>query len=68
MEAKSEQLLELTEEVQQPFQLSADVDSFGDELMTNLDDGEVEEEENPHQPKVLRTSFQLGKARRQNRY
>ena len=47
MEAKSEQLLELTEEVQQPFQLSADVDSFGDELMTNLDDGEVEEEENP---------------------
>jgi len=47
MEAKSEQLLELTEEVQQPFQLSADVDSFGDELVTKLEDGEVEEEENP---------------------
>ena len=68
MEAKPEQLSELTEEVQQPFQLTADVDdSFGDELVTKLEDGEVEEE-NPRQPKVLRTSFQLGKGRRQDRY
>ena len=65
MEAKSEQLSELTEEVQQPFQLTADVDSLGDELVTKLEDGEMEEE-NPRQRKVLRTSFQLGKGRRQD--
>ena len=61
---------ELTEEVQQPLQLTADVDSFGDELVTKLEDGEVKEEgeENPRQPKVLHTLFQLGKGRRQDRY
>jgi len=52
MDAKSEQFSELTEEVQQPFQLTADVDSFGDELMTKLEDGEVVEE-NPRQLKVF---------------
>ena len=35
MEAKPKQLSELTEEVQQPLQLTADVDSFGDELSTS---------------------------------
>jgi len=35
MEAKPEQLSELTQEVQQPFQLTADVDSFGDEWGQN---------------------------------
>jgi len=68
MEAKQEQLSELIEEVQQPFQLTADVNSFGDELVTKLEDGELEEEENPRQTKVLRTSFQLGKGHRQDRY
>jgi len=67
MDAKSEQSSELTEEVQQPFQLTADVDSFGDELVTKLEEGEVEEEDT-HQPKVLRTSFQLGKGRRQDHH
>jgi len=41
MEAKPEQLSELTEEVQHPLQLTADVDNFGDELVTKLEDGEV---------------------------
>jgi len=75
MEAKPEQLSELTEEVQQPLQLTADVDSFGDELVTKLKDGEVEkeeeeekEEENPRQLKVLHTLVQLGKGRRQDHY
>ena len=45
MEAKPNQLSELTEELQQPLQLTADVDSFGDELETKLEDGEVEEKE-----------------------
>jgi len=68
MEVKPEQLSELIEEVQQPLQLTADIDSFGDKLVTKLEDGEVKEEENPRQPKVLRTSFQLGKGRCQDRY
>ena len=67
MEAKPEQLSQLTEEVQQLFQLTSDVDSFRDELVTKLEDGEVEEE-NPPQLKVLRTLFQLGKGRCQDRY
>jgi len=67
MDAKSEQLTELTEVVQQPFQLTADVDSFGDELVTKLEDGEVEEEDT-RQPKVLCTSFQLGRGHCQDRH
>jgi len=68
MEAKSKQLSELTEELQQPLQLTADVDSFGDELETKLEDGEVEEKENSRQRKDLHTSFQLGKGRHQDRF
>jgi len=68
MEAKPKQLSELTEELQQPLQLTADVDSFGDELESKLEDGEVEEKENSRQRKDLHTSFQLGKGRRQDRF
>jgi len=68
MEAKPNQLSELTEELQQPLQLTADVDSFGDELESKLEDGEVEEKENSRQWKDLHTSFQLGKGRRQDRF
>ena len=70
MEANPKQLSELTEELQHILQLTADVDSFGDELETKLEDGEVEEEEeeNSRQPKDLHTSFQLGKGHRQDRF
>jgi len=71
---KTKQLTELFEENQQPFQLSADVDNFGDELVTKQEKGEVEEEEeeekeeDTQQPKVHQTSFQLGSGRRQDRH
>ena len=67
MEAKSKQLSELTEELQQPLQLTADVDSLGDELETKLEDGEVEEK-NSREPKNLHTLFQLDKGRRQDHF
>jgi len=35
-DAKTEQITELSEKVQQPFQLTADVDNFGDELALRL--------------------------------
>ena len=63
MEAKPKQLSELTKKLQQPLQLTADVDSIGDELESKLEDGEVEEKENSCQPNNLHTSFQLGKGR-----
>jgi len=65
VDAKTEQLTELFEEVQQRFQLTADVDSFGDELVSKQKE---EEEEDTRQPKVLRTSFQLGRGCRQDRH
>jgi len=68
MEAKPNQLSELTEELQQPLQLTAEVDSFGDEFESKLEDGEVEEKEYSCQPNDLHTSFQLGKGRHQDRF
>jgi len=62
--AEAERATELSEKARQPFQLTADVDSFGDDLTPRQE----EKEEDNRPSEVLRTSFMLGKGRHQDQH
>jgi len=62
--AEAKRASELAEEARQPFQLTADVNSFGNDFTLRQE----EKEEDNHPSEVLCTSFMLGSGHRQDRH